>query len=162
IKDFAYRFHRMITSREGDVLAPLLKFETAARQNRLAMERAEEQRRREEADRLAEEARIEEQQRLILEAEYLRGPGETESANQVVKQAETVQAPVIVVQSALPSTKGVSSREHWQWRPTGGDTPANRARSVDIVAAWCLRMKRDPSEFLALDDKKLNAFARAH
>lgn len=162
LKDFAYRLHAMICARERDVLRPIVDFEAAAKSNRLALEREDERRRRAEADRLAEEARRLEQERLAAEARALEDRGEQALAAQVLEQAAATPPPVITIASTLPATVGIASRDRWTWQPIGGDTPANRARSVDVVAAWCLRMNRHPSEFLALDEKKLGAFARAH
>jgi hypothetical protein len=163
LKDWAYRFHRMITSRESEILAPLTTFEATGKANRIALEREDERKRKADADRIAEQARIEEQARLDLEAEFLRGRGELELADQVAHQAAAVTTPAIVIPTALPQTKGVGpARENWQWQPTGGFTVGNEARSVDIVAAWCIRMRRNPSEFLTLDARKMTAFAKAH
>jgi molecular chaperone DnaK (HSP70) len=152
LKDWFYRAHRMVCDRETEVLAPLRRFESDGKENRLRLERAEERRRREEEQRLAEEARRAEQERLQREAELLEQRGEPELAAQVMEEAIAVPAPVITVASILPTTKGISSRENWKWRPIGGDTPQARARAEKLV----------PREYMSLDEKKLNAYAKAH
>jgi hypothetical protein len=148
----AYRLHRLICARREEVLAPLATFERTAKANRLALERLEAQKRREEEQRLAEIARQEEQARLAREAELLEQRQEPELAAIVLEQAVHAPPPVITIASTLPATKGVSTREMWRWRPVGGDTREARARAVKLV----------PREFLDLNDKALSAHARAH
>lgn len=152
IVSYAYRLHAMICARRAEVLAPLLAFEKSARDNRLALERADEQRRREEEQRLADIAQREERERLAREAEHLEARGEPELAAQVLEQAIAAPPPVITIASTLPQTKGVGSRENWKWRPIGGDTRQARARAVQLV----------PRDFLDLNDKALTAHAKAH
>jgi hypothetical protein len=152
IVSFAYRLHAMICARKNEVLDPLLAYERAAKANRLALERADAQRRREEEQRLAEIAQAEERERLAREAQHLEARGEPELAAQVLEQAVYAPPPVITIASSLPQTKGVGSRENWQWRPIGGDTRQARARAVALI----------PREFLDLNDRALTAFAKAH
>lgn len=152
IAALADRFHKAITGRRGQVLNPLLAFETKAKANVDRFQREQERLRRQEEQRLAEEARQEEQRRLEAEAALLEHRGEDELASQVLEQAIATQAPVIVLPSRTPEVRGVSFRENWKWRPLGGDTSIARARAVQLV----------PREFLCLDEKKLNQFARAH
>lgn len=152
LKDFAYRLHRMICQREAVVLAPLTVFEAAAKANRLRLEREDAQRQRTEELRLAEDARRAEQDRLAAEAQALEAHGEHALAAQVLEQAVAAPTPVVALSTALPQTKGLSSRPNYQWRPTGGDTPLARAQAVQLV----------PREFLQLNDRKLSAYAKAH
>jgi hypothetical protein len=152
IKDFAFRLHRMICDRENEVLRPLNAFERTAKDNAQGWQREQERLRREEEQRLQEEARQREQERLAREAEQLEQRGEPELAAQVLEQAIHTPAPVFALPSTVPDVKGMSFRENWKWRPIGGDTPQARARAVNLV----------PREYLCLDEKKLNAYAKAH
>jgi hypothetical protein len=152
IASFAYRLHQMVCDRRSEVLAPLIAYEGAAKANRLALERADAQRRREEEQQIAEAGRRAEQERLQREAELLEQRGEPELAAQVLEQAVHAPPPVIAIASSLPQTKGVSSRANWKWRPIGGDTAQARARAEKLV----------PRDFLELSDRKLTAHAKAH
>jgi hypothetical protein len=152
IKDFAFRLHRMICDRETEILRPLRLFESAAKDSSQAYRREQERIRQAEEQRLQAEARRAEQERLTREAEFLEQRGESDLAEQVLEQAIAAPAPVVVVADNLPRTAGISHRERWCWRPIGGDTPQNRVRALKLV----------PREFLCLDEKKLNAHARAH
>lgn len=152
LKDFAYRLHRMVCDREAAVLRPLTAFEALAKENAQAFRRQEERKRRDEEQRLQEIARREEQERLQREAELLEQRGEPELAAQVIEQAISAPAPVVVVPSALPETRGVAYRANWKWRPIGGDSQENRARSAKLV----------PREYLMLNDKALTAHAKVH
>lgn len=152
IKDFAFKLHRMICDRENQVNAPLTTFERAGKENRLRLEREDARRRQEEEQRLQAEARRQEQERLAREAEALEQRGEHQLAEQVMEQAVSVPTPVFTIPSALPATKGISSRPNWKWRPVAGDTPQGRARAEQQV----------PREYLELSDRKLTAYAKAH
>lgn len=152
LKEWAYRLHRAVCDREASVLKPLIAFESAAKTNAQEFRRKEERARREEEQRLQEIARRDEQERLAREAASLEARGETQLAAQVLEQAVAAPAPVVVLPTQIADTKGVSYRANWKWRPIGGDTPENRARAVKLV----------PREYLALDEKKLNAYAKAH
>jgi hypothetical protein len=152
LKDWFYRAHRMVCDRENHVLQPLTAFESAGKANRLELEREDERRRREEEQRLAAEAQRQERERLANEAAQLEASGEHQLAQQVLEQAIDAPAPVFAIASSLPQTRGITSRENWKWRPLGGDTPAARARAVQLI----------PREYLCIDEKKLNAYAKAH
>lgn len=152
IASWFYRAHAMVCARRSEILAPLVAYESAAKTNRLALERAEAQARRAEEQRLAEIARREEQERLQREAELLEQRGEPELAADVLEQAVHAPPPVITIASSLPQTKGVGSRENWQWRPINGNTRQARARAVQLV----------PRQFLDLNDRALAAHAKAH
>jgi len=152
LKDFAFRLHRMICDREAEVLRPLVAFQTDGKNNRFRLEQDDARRRREEEQRLAEAARRDEQDRLQREAEAMQARGETAVAEQIMEQAIHAPAPVFAIPSALPQTRGVSTRENWKWRPIGGDTPAARARALQLI----------PRDYLELSELKLNAYARAH
>jgi hypothetical protein len=152
IKDWFYRAHRAVCEREAHVLKPLVTFETTAKNNAQGWQREQDRIRREEEQRIAEEARRQEQERLQREAELLEQRGEHAIAEQVMEQALHTPAPVIALTSTVPDVKGMSFRSNWKWRPIGGDTPQARVRAVSLV----------PREFLCLDEKKLNAYAKAH
>ncbi len=152
IAALADRFHKAITGRRVQVLAPLVAFEAKAKTNVDRFQREQDRLRREEEQRLAEDGRREEQRRLEAEAALLENRGEPELASQVLEQAIATQAPVVVLPSRTPEVRGVSFSANYKWRPVGGDTPEGRARAVKLV----------PREFLCLDDKKLNAHAKAH
>ncbi len=152
IAALADRFHKAITGRRVQVLAPLMAFESKAKTNVDRFQREQDRLRRKEEQRLAEEGRREEQRRLEAEAALLENRGEPELASQVLEQAIATQAPVIVLPSRTPQVQGVSFRSNWRWRPVGGDTEHARARALQLV----------PREYLELSDKKLNAFAKAH
>jgi hypothetical protein len=152
VTDFAYRLHRALTERKNQVLRPLLAFESTAKANAQAWQREQDRLRREEEQRLQEEARKREQERLAREAESVEARGEAELAAQILEQAINTPAPVFALPSTVPEVRGMSFRSNWRWRPVGGDTPEARARAVNLV----------PRGYLDLDDKKLNAYAKAH
>jgi hypothetical protein len=152
IKDLAYKLHRMICDRENDILRPVKLFEELASANWSRFEREEAQRKRDEEARLSEQARQQEQAHLLQEAENLANRGDVALAEAVRQQAETLPAPVISVADNLPEIQGLSSRENWTWRPVGGDTPENRARMRLML----------PRDYMAEDEKKLLAYAKAH
>lgn len=153
VRTILHKMHAMVCERERAVLAPLVAFETAAKENRKRLERAEAEARRREEQRLAEEARQQEQERLMREAADLEQRNEPDLAAQVLEHATRAPAPVITLKSTLPPTRGIlPTKPKYAWRPVGGDTMEGRARAVKLV----------PREFLCLDEVKLNAYARMH
>jgi hypothetical protein len=152
LRELAYRLHRMVCDRETTVLDPIVRFEQAAKTNRLRLEREEAEARRREEQRLAAAAREQERERLAREAADLEERMEPELAAQVLEQAVHVPAPVVVLPSTLPVTPGISSRPRWLWRPVGGEGAAAKARAIQLV----------PREFLTLDTVKINAYVRSH
>lgn len=94
--------------------------------------------RREEEDRLRQEARNREEEARLAEASRLEKEGEREMADAVL------DAPVIVPAIVLPDTtkqEGISYRETWRFRVI----------NPDLV----------PREFLTLDEKKIGGVVRA-
>jgi hypothetical protein len=162
-KNIFHKVHAIVCGRENLMVKnKLLPWMGRAKASRLQLEQDDARRRRDEEQRLAEQARKDEQERLAREAEALHAAGHTELADQVLEHAVTVETPVIVLPSTLPQTAGIGSRRNWKWRAVGGDDPKRRAMATDIIARWLLNQKRAPAELLCLDDKKINALVKAH
>ena len=149
----AFRFHRIICLRRSEVLDPLTAFENAASDQPPGAR----------APRGAAPARGRAAPRRDRAAGRARAPGargraprrpaaNRSSPQQVLEQAVHAPPLVITVASTLPATKGVTTRENWQWRPVGGNTREARARAVQLV----------PRQFLDLNDRALTGFAKAH
>jgi hypothetical protein len=157
------KVHAIICGRENQMLkTKLLPWMARVKASRLELEQEDARRRREQEQRLAEQARRDEEERLAREAEAFHAAGHTEMAEQVLEQAVAVETPVVVLPSTLPQTQGIGSRANWKWRPVGGDDPKRRAMATDIVARWLINSKRNASEYTSLDDKKINAAVKAH
>jgi Asp-tRNA(Asn)/Glu-tRNA(Gln) amidotransferase A subunit family amidase len=99
-----------------------------------AIRQAEQRRLQAEAD----EAARRERDRLEKQAAKLKTPEKKEALRQ---QAEAIIAPVVNVAPVAQKTKGVSTRKIW------------KARVIDAAAV--------PREWLIVDDKALNGFAKA-
>jgi hypothetical protein len=117
---------------------------------RLYTER-EEQTRRDEERRIAEEERQREVERQKQEARLLDKPGQKDLAAAVRRQP--VEAPVVVLPSAVPEVAGLSYRDEWTWTVVGGDSPENRKRAIVAMVG------PEYGQFLKFDDAALNAFA---
>lgn len=72
----------------------------------------EQERLRQEAERVAREAAEKEAERLRQRAERARAKGKEDKADDLEEQAETV--PVPIVPSSVPTTSGVSFRTTWR------------------------------------------------
>jgi hypothetical protein len=115
-KKLAFDLHRAICKMETDLLQPYMQIERLIKDRRLNWRQAEEQKRLKaeaEARRIAHEA---EQARLLAEAAQLEKEGEKEAAEVRLEQAQTVQAPAVVVQSTVPKQAGSSIRKHYGYR----------------------------------------------
>jgi hypothetical protein len=151
----AYNAHKLLTTRRRDVLAPLQRVDG---QLSAAISEFKSQQDAERAARerqLSEQARREQQQHAVDEAAQLEQQGQPEMADAVLEESLNAPAPVIVVEDV---TEGlVKFRTSWHWRYAGG--PNDVARTPAAVIARCMSMI--PREFLALDTKKLSAYATA-
>lgn len=141
-KKLAFDLHRAICKMETDLLNPYVRIERLIKDRRFNWRQAEEQKRLKaeaEARRIAHEA---EQERLLAEAAALEREGETEAAEVVLEQAQTVQAPAVVVQSTVPKQAGSSVRKGYGYR-------------VD-------NEEKVPRQFCSSDRKKLRAWIDAY
>jgi hypothetical protein len=140
-KSSAYKLHRMLCDREGEILGPLLRLDQAMRNGisafKAAEDRARQQREREESER----RRREDEDRAVLEAAALEAAGDHALAAAVVEEALAAAAPVVVLPDTTKGVDGLKFTRRWLWRTT------NEA----VV----------PREFLCLDEKKIGAYARA-
>jgi hypothetical protein len=109
--------------------------------------------RRLEELQIADAQRAEETARREQEAAAFEADGQPEVAEAV--RAQPLEIGTVVIPSAVPDVAGLSFREDWFWEPVGGDTPANRARTL---ALWLIHEQRLP--FVKLDDAGLTAFAK--
>lgn len=101
---------------------------------------AEQERQRQKAEHRAREAaRREEEARRLEEAIAIEEAGDPQLAEALL--AEPVVAPPIILPSLVPKLEGVSQRRTW------------KARVVDEASV--------PREWMAVDQKKLDAYARA-
>lgn len=108
--------------------------------------------RRDEERRIAEEQRQAEIVRLKAEAKLAEQSGQKELAAAI--RATPVDAPSVVLPSAVPDVHGLSYREDWYWEPVGGDSPANRQRALSLM------VRPEYVMFVALNDGGLTAFAK--
>lgn len=144
-KRAADRLHKLICARENELTKPLAIVEAQGKANIVVFEREQARLRRDEEERIAARAQEQERERLAREAERLELRGEPALASAVLEQAITVRPPVVVLPAPERLT-GISTGENWKWRPIPGRDP------VDLV----------PRCFLMLDEKKLNAYAKAN
>lgn len=97
-------------------------------------QRAEEQRQREEAARLAAEAQRRDEEVRLREAEQLEADGETEAAERVLD--EPAPAPPPPPPTRVPEVKGISGRDVWKYEVTDlmALVKAVAARDVPLAA----------------------------
>ena len=122
-------------------LAFLTEAESLIKRSMLTYDREQERKRKEEEDRLRAAARAE-QERLQKEAEekaaQLAADGKTEQA---IEAAVVPVVPLPTVHVEQPKIAGISRRQNW------------KARVVDPMKV--------PRQFLTVDEKALNAYAKA-
>jgi hypothetical protein len=152
IKKDAHGAWKGICALENELLQPIEVADRKQRDALLAYEREQDRRRREEQQRLEEEARKAEQARLLDEAAHLESQGHRELAVAAVEAALAAPAPVVTIAPTTPHVAGVSTGEHWTFRPVNDD----EARAVELLA------KTGNHAYLMLDRKKLAAYARSH
>ena len=140
-KSMAHKLHRALCDRETDILSPLRHVD-AIRRTGISDFKAAEDRARQQRERdLAAERRRQDEERATREAAALESSGEHAMAAAVVAEAIAAPAPVVVLPDATKAIEGLKFTRRWLYRVT----------HPDLV----------PREFLALDEKKLGAFARS-
>lgn len=107
--------HRTATKIRSQYLGPI-----EAELKRLKFEReqfaAEELRKKKIAELAAqEEARKQEEARLIAEAQAAAAEGDSFTAEQILEEAVTVEAPPVILPSTVPTVAGTSFRTAWEY-----------------------------------------------
>lgn len=141
MKAAAHNAHKAIVSKEKSYTDILDRVERVVKGKVLVYDHAKEKKRLEEQRRLqavAEENARRERERLLKEAEKLKTP---ELKEQRLEAAAAVAAPVVEVAPVIERQKGEATRKIW------------KARVVDESLI--------PREWLVVDTKSLDAFARA-
>jgi len=144
--DLAYKLHRALTGRRAEVKAPIERLDNQLRLAISAYKSAEDRRRREEEQRIAEERRQAEEARLAAEAAALEQAGDHALAAAVLETALEAPAPVVV----LPDTtkvEGLSFRRMWKWRYLHND----KDRAVQIL----------PREYMCPDESRITKYVAA-
>ena len=135
----AHQLHKGLLARKQTILDPLEAADAERRDAIRVFKAAEDQRRRDEEQRLADAQRTEREQAAAREAAALESAGEHDAAEAVL--AETIATPPAVV--VLPdATKGIAK----------------------FVRRYGYRIKDErliPRDFLLPDEKKIGAYARA-
>jgi len=149
LKSMAYQLHRKICDRENAIVAPLdardrlvrdamANFKRAQDDQRLALERAEQDRRRRE-----------DHARALHEASILESAGHADIAAAIVDDAITAPPPAVTLPDPVRNVSGLKFRKVWKWRYAG--TAADRERVLKLI----------PREFLAVDEVKVNSYVRS-
>lgn len=146
-KNMAHQLHKALCDRENEILGPILRLDGHLRDAISGYKSEQDRLRRLEEQRQAEERHQAEQTRLAAEAAALETSGDVEMAAAVIEQAITAPAPVVVLPDVTKSVEGLKFRRAWKWRPVNND----RARALQLI----------PRDYLALDDKKLDGYARS-
>lgn len=143
--DDAYALYKSLYAQRGKYLEPLKQAEKDVKNRikdyRLEIERvrAEEERRA----RLAAEASLKkEQEKLLDEAAKALETGDLNKATILSNQSTSMEVGGVFVQSKAVKQEGMSVRKSW------------KARVVDVNAI--------PRQFLIVDEKALNAYAKEH
>ena len=144
MKSLAYKLHRTICEREGGVLALLDHPDARVVIAMQAFKAAEDVRRREAEQRLAEERRAEEQARLAAEAAAIES-SEPALAAAILEEALGVPMPTVVLPDQVKAV--VSFRKVWKWRYVGND----KARAMALL----------PREWLQPNETAIGARVRS-
>ena len=137
----AHKLHKDLTTKRRTVLEPVEQASARLRRAMSAWKTEQERLQRVREQEAAESLRREEEARLAAAAAELEAAGEPALAEAVLEQALTAPAPVVVLPATTPKVDGVSYQTVWKWR----------VLNVALV----------PREFLALDEAKVTAYAKA-
>lgn len=142
----ADKLHKALTGRRSDIQAPLLVLDARLR-SAIGTYTAEQDRlKRIEEQRLADERRREDEARAASEAAQLESAGEHAMAAAVMEEAIAAPVPVVVLPSSTTQIDGLKTVKYYKWRYVNNDP----VRAAQLI----------PREFMAIDEKKLTAFAK--
>jgi hypothetical protein len=109
--------------------------------------------RRAEERRLADEEFERQRRARNEEAALLKKQGQPDMAAALRRQE--IVAPAVVLPRTTPKVEGLTFRDNWKWRPIGGNSPENRARTVALMVPAQYR------QYVTLNDTVLTALARS-
>lgn len=156
LKAMANRLHKAICQRERVVMGPLQTIDAERREAIAEFTRQESERRR-QAEREAEDQQRRQRESVALhEAAALEAAGYQASAAAVLEDA-LIPAPALSVTQPDAVAAIVSSTRYWRWRYAGGSNDRDQTAPDTLRRALALV----PREFLIVDEKKLNTYARA-
>jgi hypothetical protein len=136
--------------------APLVDAESVLKRGLLAYETKQEQLRQEEERRLQAEAQARAEALTLAAAAEMEAEANSTGNAELLQEAEDIlaqpiEAPVVVVQKAVPKVDGISYRDSWKAHPT-----------VDIKAlAAAVAAGSVPVTFLQPNMTAINQFGRA-
>jgi hypothetical protein len=141
IKQKAHAAWKETVAQENKFLAPLDQATTLVKGKIGSFLAEQERQRRAEEEKAREIARKEAEDRAIAEAAELARQGESKAAEQVIEQAVSAPAPVVVIPNAVQKQEGIATRKVWKYR---------------IVNTSLI-----PREYLAVDEQKIGQVVRA-
>lgn len=141
IKKKAHETWKESVAQEKKYLDPLEKAEKVVKGKIGIYLDAEEKKRLELEAAEREKARKEQDERALLEAAELERQGNTAAAEQVVQEAVSAPAPVVVIPKTVAKQEGISARKTWHFR----------VADASLV----------PREYLVVDEAKIGAVVRA-
>lgn len=112
-KAAADKLHTMLCNAETEMLMDVLKAEEMVSLRQVAYFVEQKRVREEEARRQSQIALEAQQKSLAVEAASFEQSGDLESADMVMREAETVTAPV--VHAELPKATGTVPQQPWEW-----------------------------------------------
>ena len=145
-KAWAYGLHRWFCDLENGASKPLDDLDTYERQQISAFKADQDRVRADRERELAEQRRREEQDRAAATAAAWEANGHREMAAAVLAEALEAPPTVVVLPDATRHVEGLKFRRDYKWRFT-----TSEARALELV----------PRSFLAVDEKKLTAYAKA-
>lgn len=141
IKSKQYDAWKEAVAQEKKFLDPLDKA-TLLIKGKISGYLAEQERtRRIEEERQREIARQESDARAVAEATELERQGDTQAAEQIIHEAVTAPAPVVIVPKTVAKQEGIAPRKVWKFR------------IVDSA--------KIPREYLSVDEQKIGQIVRA-
>lgn len=148
----AHQTWKQATSIRESFFAGPERLKEKARQMIATYKTKQDQVRRDEERRIAEDQRQEEIRRQKADAKAMENAGQIEMAKAI--RAQPVSTPSVSLPSIVPDVPGLSFRDEWTWEPVGGDTPQNRAKALSVM------VRPEYVMFVRLNDAGLTSFAK--
>jgi len=151
----AHDTHKEAVAQKKKFMDPLLLAEGDVKLKVARWRNEQERIRQAEEARLQAEARQQADTQALQEAAHLEAAGDHALAEIRLEEAAAAPAPVVVLESAVPKSAGISGRTNWKWRYRVGEVAALR----ELAAAAA----KDESllAYLQLNEMAIGATVRA-
>jgi hypothetical protein len=169
-KAYYWNKHKEVCAEENALIGQLLDPKNLRNPNTIdgklflaiqAFTAAEDQKRKDEEARLAEQLRKQDEERAANEAAALEQSGQRELAAAVINEQIAAPARTVVLPNVRREVQGLRTKRVWKWRFSGGPAPVKDILKETPPAVLERVMKMLPKEYCDPSVKTISAYVEA-